>query len=471
MHSQSDICLRHIVNEIRKGLNTFRLTPNGNFEGKESVNYVYTGEDGRAENYRFLSPHIITTDIRAKDLRGSAQKYIEESLHADDAYLEKNEKIRMSEVPVVGEFSSFTTKIGRGAPKSTKAEQGFGLVTSLSQYKPAISNSCLIPDLEVNDMVDFIRIFKRLMFLATKDLFAGNVKKESTKKAVKYIPKRPNIERGNFPNAPHSQVLGRIALLGAIGELGKEEEYSEMVSHVLDKLKGRSIYIVKYGDADSFNYNQHIIELAKSAKLNSVVDSIYYSCLYNQDRRSWDNTEYKKFDMFASRFLQLFTRPAFKDFLSFRAEYPSPIELLMTTYFNKIEKMDKIIIDSVKSLGGWLNRVAYKAAIDDKESKLDLKQKKAKILVELESCIFAAKSPDALIAQTITRAGRLSNSDAPAEASLFIEETLCGRIDLNVAKNMLIAFSRIRTSKESTAQEPSSIVEQEEKTDEDYSQI
>ncbi len=471
LQNQSDIHLMHIVDEIRRGLNTFRLTPNGSYEGKETVFYEYTDEDGSAKNYKFLSPHIITTDMQARNLKSSALKYIEEVQDADDSVLEKSEKIGMSEVPIVGEFSSFSTEIGRGAPKSSKAEQGYGLVTSLTQYKPAIANSCLIPDLELNDMVDFIRIFKRLLFIATKDLFVGKVKKEITKNSEKFIPKRPKIERGNFPNAPYSQVLGSLALLGAIGELRKEEEYSNIVANVLDKLKNRSIYIVKYGDAKSFTYSQYIIELAKSAKLSSVVDSIYYSVLYNQDKRGWDNPEYLKFDLFVSRFLQLFNRPAFKDFLSFRAEYPQPIELLMTTYFNKIENMDKKIIDSVKCLGGWLNRVAYKAAIEDKESKLDTKQKKSKILVELESSIFAAKTPDALIAQTITRAGRLSDSDAPAEASLFIEETLCESIDLNVAKNMLIAFSRIRTSKESTTQGTSSIVLREEENNEDYSQI
>ena len=344
-------------------------------------------------------------------------------------------------------------------------------MTSLTQYKPAISNSCLIPDLELKDMVDFIRIFKRLLFVATKDLFVGNVKKEITRNNEKYIPRRPSIERGNFPNAPHSKVLGSLALLGAIGELGKEEEYSEIVSNVLDKLKSRPFYIIEYGDAKSFTFSQFVIELAKSAKLSSVVDSIYYSSLYNQDSRGWDNTEYQKLDLFVSRFLLLFNRPAFKDFLSFRAEYPQPIELLITTYFNKIENMDKKIIDSVKCLGGWLNRVAYKAAIDDKESKIETKQKKSKILVELESSIFAAKTPDALIAQTITRAGRLSDSDAPAEASLFMEETLCGNIDLNVAKNMLIAFLRIRTSKEITSKEALSVICQEEEKNEDYSQI
>lgn len=479
LYNQSDIHLKHIVDEIKKGLNTFRLTPNGSYEGKATIPYKYTDEDGSAKNYMFLSPHIITTDMQARNLKGSALNYIKEAQNADDSFLERSEKIGMSEVPVVGEFSSFSTKIGRGAPKSTKAEQGFGLVTSLTQYKPAISvmtkvdgkpsysNVCLLPDLDLLEMVEFIKVFKRLLLTETNDLFVGNVIEENKK----YIPKRPKIWHGNFPNSPQSVALGSIALLAAIGELGKKADCSEIVMNVLESLKGRSIYLVKFGDANSFTYSQYVIELAKSAKLGSVVDSIYYSVLYNQDYRSWDNTEYQKFDLFLSRFLQLFNRPAFKDFLSFRAEYPQPIELLMTTYFNKIENMDKKIIDSVKCLGGWLNRVAYNAAIEDKESKLDIKQKKSKILVELESSIFAAKTPDALIAQTITRAGRLSESDAPAEASLFMEETLCGNIDLNVAKNMLIAFSRIRTSKENITQETSSTVSQEEDNSEDFSQI
>lgn len=471
LHNQNEISEVHILNEIKKGLNTFRLKPHYSWEGRETVEYAYTDEDGSAKEYKYLSPHIITTDIQAKNMKGAALKYIEEASHDNDGFLAKNEKIGMSEVPIVGEFASFSKTIGRGGPKATKKEQGFGLVTTLTQYKPAIARSCLIPDLEIPDLIDFICIFKRILFIATEGLFTGNVKIEETKKGKEYIPKRPQIERGNFPHAPQSEMLGSIALLGAIGELGKEANFSEMVKKVLEKLKGCSIYMVKYGEAKSFSFNQYIIELAQNSMLNSVVDSIYYSNLYNQDRRSWDNSEYQKFDLFASRFLLLFNRPSFKDFLSFRAEYPSQIEILITTYFKKIEKMDKQIIYSAKSLGRWLNAVAYKAAVEDKESKLDLKQKKSKILVEIESSIFAAKTPDALFAQTITRAGRLANSDAPAEASLFIEEALIGNLDLNTVKNMLIAFSRIRTLKNSTSSEDSTTISQEDKTCTDFSQI
>lgn len=77
------------------------------------------------------------------------------------------------------------------------------------------------------------------------------------------------------------------------------------------------------------------------------------------------------------------------------------------------------------------------------------------MLVELESSIFASKSPDALIAHTIARAGRLSATDAPAEASLFLEKVACGALTLEQGKNLLIAFSRLKatTSKSSDVQD------------------
>lgn len=466
LHDQSDISLDNIIDEIEKGINSFRLMPKCNYVGKESISFVYTDYHGGAEEYRFLSPHIITKDIKANNLVSSAHKYVEFKNDAKISLWSSNEKLGMSEVPIVGEFSSFSGNIGRCAPKASIAIKGYGLVTTLTRYKPSISNSCLIPDLEIDDMIDFIRVFKRLLFTSTTDLFIGRV----VKKSNKFVPQRPKIVKGNFPNAPKSEILGGVALLGALGELVKDAEYSDIVEHVLDRLKETSIYVISYGDAKSFRFSHHIVELAKKSKLCSVVDSLYYTKLYNQERRTWNNTEYKKFDLFASRFLQLFNRPSFKDFLSFRTEYLAQIEILFITYFNKIENMDKEIISSAKSLGSWLNKIAYIAAINDRESNVDVKQKKSKILVELESSIYSAKTPDALVAQTITRAGRLSNLDAPAEASLFVEETLSGNIDLNIAKNMLVAFSRIMTNKNMSGQNDDFDEEKEEES-EDYSQI
>lgn len=200
-----------------------------------------------------------------------------------------------------------------------------------------------------------------------------------------------------------------------------------------------------------FSFNHSIIRLAEKGKLRRIVDSLYYIVLYKEGRRTTNNAfEYQKFDLFASRFLQIFNRPTFKDFLAFRAEYPYDIELLLNTYFCDMEKIDKEIVTSAKELGKWLNYVAYRSAQQEVGTSSgwdDLIKAKAKILVELESSVFSAKSGDALIAYTITRAGRLSGFDAPTEASLFMEKAASGELPLEQAKNLLIAFSRLKSKK------------------------
>jgi len=217
------------------------------------------------------------------------------------------------------------------------------------------------------------------------------------------------------------------------------------------------MYMIKYGGAVTFTYNHYVIDLAKENKLSSIIDSLYYSKLYNQDRRTNINTEYQKFDLFTSRFLQLFTRAAFKDFLSFRAEYPEPVSNLLNTYFIKMEKINPEIVVSARQLGKWLNLVAYFVAkseigVGTPNYWEELRKVKSKVLVELESSTFSAKTGNALIAQVITRAGRLSGMDAPESASLYMEKTASGELPLDSAKNLLIAFSRLRNKKQSEEQ-------------------
>lgn len=219
--------------------------------------------------------------------------------------------------------------------------------------------------------------------------------------------------------------------------------------------------------------------------MRRIVDSLFYVELYKEGRRTTGNAfEYQKFDLFASRFLQMFNRPTFKDFLAFRAEYPYDIELLLNTYFCDMEKINEEIVTSAKELGKWLNYVAYRFALKEvgtlAQKKEDasanwenLMKNKAKVLVEFESSIFSAKSGDALIAHTITRAGRLSGFDAPTEASLFMEKTASGELPLEQAKNLIIAFSRLKSKKEEADKASSNdnqSIENEEMT-EDYSNI
>lgn len=483
-----EISLAHIKAEIEKGLNTFCVKPIEDIEGKQKVKYTFSREKNNAPNCVFLSPNVISSDMQAKNIFAAATKFIDIN---NTSNLSKIVDIGMSDMPITGEFLVFSEQgnISRGNPKATILEQGLALVTSLTPEKPCLQyridkqdrpemfNVCIIPDLSLESLISFIRLFKQMKVTQTNDLMKGNVvaaevKNKKGDDTIVYSPKRPLIYNGNFPNPPKSSALGSIALLGTMGEFVKNAEYSELAIRVLDDLKGSAMYMIKYGSATTFTYNHYVVELAKASKLKSVVDSMYYSQLYNQDRRKSKNTEYQKFDLFTSRFLQLFSNAAFKDFLAFRAEYPNPVGIILNTYFIKMEKIDSKIVASARQLGKWLNLVAYLAAkseVKDNEADYEtiIRNVKAKVLIELESSTFAAKTGDALIAQVITRAGRLSGLDAPESAALFMEQTASGELPLEKAKNLLIAFSRLKNKIESREQPLSATNESgEEETEE-----
>ena len=485
LHTEQDITFKEIKEELIKGLNAFSVKPIGDYCGKTKVSFGFTKEKNDAKKYIYLSPNTIASEMKASNLYNAICKTCsEENIDLHKAY-----KISQSEVPTSGEFNSFSDSgnIGRGKPSATVLDQCLALITSTTAFKPCLQyksgvgkvstdNTFLIPDLDISDLQNFIKLFKRIRIQKLdSSLMIGKVECET--RTLKYKPKRPNIFNGNFPNAPHSSALGSVALLGTIGEMTKEKDVSELAKKVLESLKDCNFYAIKYGDASVFSFNHSIIRLAERGKLRRIVDSLYYIVLYKEGRRTTNNAfEYQKFDLFASRFLQIFNRPTFKDFLAFRAEYPYDIELLLNTYFCDMEKIDKEIVTSAKELGKWLNYVAYRSAQQEVGTSSgwdDLIKAKAKILVELESSVFSAKSGDALIAYTITRAGRLSGFDAPTEASLFMEKAASGELPLEQAKNLLIAFSRLKSKKEETDKVTSSdnqSIENEEMT-EDYSNI
>ena len=469
------ITKEQITAEIEKGLETFRVQPAKNFAGKKTVEFIFSkSEKGDPSKSVFLAPNVLTTDQFAKNIWSEGHNLIIELKTTNP---DKLGDLKMSIAPTAGEYLSFSLQdtVGRGKPKVSLIEQGLSAVTTLTSNKPCLQyridkrgrpelyNVCIIPDLPIDELKDFIQFFKRMLKSETSsDLMFGNVLEKTTGKGenekVTYEAKRPLIFKGNFPNPPRSSALGSVALLGAIGEFAKEAEYSEQAKRVLESLKEATMYMIKYGGATTFIYNHYVIDLAKESKLKSIIDSLYYSKLYNQDRRSSQNSEYQKFDLFTSRFLQLFNHSSFKDFLAFRAEYPSPAKILFNSYFIKMEKIDPKIVSSARVLGKWMNLVAYftaKSEVTEPEKTPKyyeaLRKVKSKVLIELESSTFSAKTGDALIAQAVTRAGRISGLDAPEGAALFMEKTASGELPLENAKNLLIAFSRLINKEENNS--------------------
>ncbi len=491
--SFGDIEFSHIRTSLITNMETFRCLPSQNYEGKEKVRFNFKNEEVTSniknlpDKGIFLSPHIISTDGSAK----TTWKYAGEIAEALNTKKAKTFDALNATSPMAGDYIKFTDSGGtsKSSAKLDIFQAGFSMVSTLAQIKPVLQyriekkprpdlfNVCIIPDLSQHELIDFVLIYNKIIkSKLAEDLFLGDVlKKVEGKKGsetIKYQPKRPLIFRGNFPNPPRSSALGSVALLGAIGEFAKEAEVSSLALKVLDSLKEATMYMIKSGGASTFTYNHHVVDLAKEGKLREIVDSVYYTQLYNEGRRKSQSTEYQKFDLFASRFLQLFNRPSFRDFLSHRAEYPFQLYILFNTYFKKIEMIDPEIVASARKLGRWLNQVAYFAAKREVNNGSqnyweELRKAKSKVLIELESSTFSAKTGDALIAQAITRAGRISGMDAPEGATLFMEKTASGDLALENAKNLLIAFSRLKNKTELKEQPTDDLLEDDaEQTDE-----
>ena len=232
----------------------------------------------------------------------------------------------------------------------------------------------------------------------------------------------------------------------------------------MNRLKNTNIYLVSSDEIKAFSFNHVIIDLASKGKLQSIVDSIYRIELFKVGSRSKIDkfndirkNEYDRFDLFVSRFLTLFNKASFRGFFSFRAEYPNEMELLLKTYFCIMEKINEDIVNSAIAFGNWLNLQAFTYASKEipvnpnlnedikkekKEKQIELKNK---ILIQFESAIMSAKTGDALVAFITTRAARLTGYDIDEGAKLFMSKVSCGELPLEQAKNLLIAFSRLKT--------------------------
>ena len=318
--------------------------------------------------------------------------------------------------------------------------------------------TCIIPDLPLFEMKSFIGLFRKMNTQRTeKGLLTSKTFREQNEGEESQKIRRPKIFNGNYPNAPTNWAFGAPGLLGAIGEWAKEAEMVNWANEVLESLKNAPLYLVNYEKTELKSYSDYVVELAKNHQLNQIIKAIDQTLLYKDSNRYYGNPNYQTFYLMAGRFLQLYNAPAFQNFLSFRGSYDSDLVKLLNSYFMDNQKINPALVKSAKALGSWLNYTAYLAALKEMEHRNQkdqdsLYKAKAKFLTELESSALSAKSGSRLLAQIVTRAGRLTGRDAPAEASQFMEAVTTGEIDLKTAKDLMIAFSRLRNQREKSAE-------------------
>lgn len=410
------------------------------------------GQD--SANLYYLAPHIATGDTSANRLIGEVKKMVKKL--AKGKGLDKTVQLKRS-------FSPFTTKINEGSktlsnPKATLLQAGFTMAATLTHYKPAaqlnFKNQVIIPDLPLNDLLLFIDLFDKMCSLETDNLYVRELKAGNKNY-------RPPLFSGNYPNAPNTPVFGPVGLAGAIGVWAKKKKALAQMDKVLDKLVMNPIYLVSY-EASLFKQiylGHHVARLAKEQNLPKAINGLYYAEFYNTEHNKRDNPTRLLFLDMASRFLQLYSKSAFKDFLAFRLQYPHSFSPILEDYFMNEENISKEIIESARVYGSYLNYVAYligKNETENKETGRELNEAKARVLAQLESTAMSCKSSAALFAQLNVQAGRMSNIDVPEGASEFMEATNTGKISLETAQQLILAYMRLRSEKSAkTEDEPS----------------
>lgn len=419
---------------------------------------------GLASKGLYLYPSVVTIDGGAKDTFKNSVLILE-ALRAGKPF--------GSTVELSRSFAPTTAKINNGTasqtpPKGSLLEAACTVITTLTNLKPASwpgQNTVIIPDLPLLELLQFIGLFEAMSTadvgqslmvatLPTKEpVKEGNTTKPV--KAKKASPtseyKRPRLHAGNYPFAPqYSDAFGAIGLLGAIGRWAHRAQQTDWAARVLNSLADAPLYIVSYDKIQQVHFGHHVTRLALDHELSSLLATLYRDTLLYREpdaKQRYDNPTYQLFYFTAARFLQLFSRPAFIDFLAFRAEYDSELAPLFNEYFMNI---DPEIVRSAGALGRWLNTTAYLVARDEigtgTANPDDLvKKAKAKILVEFESAAMSAKSPQDLLFRISTRAGRLLQDDAPAAAERFMDATATGEISQQDATHLLVAYMRLRS--------------------------
>jgi len=479
-----------LAKAIEAGLENFRLMTHDNpqtaevlrfrtikaEELKKNKNLVFSA--GLSNRGIYLSPTIITNQSnqqQGKIIQGcfdNANKIVE--LLRSNSPLDKEDEFSRS-------FAPTTMKINNGgpqkAPKGNLFERACSVTTTITQIKPAFfyekNNTTIIPDLPLDELMDFIEIFQRMLNDSLKEnILEATIKPETTER--KYT--RPRIYNGNYPFAPREKAFGAVGLLAAIGKWGQRAKQIERAKRVLESIAGdethagRPMYVISYDNIAQVQFTHHVARLAVSGKLSDMISAFSYKTRLYADtdgarpnRHASDHkTNYELLSLMTGRFLQFFNQSAFQDFLAIWAEYQPIVEPLFREYFMETRMIDREIVESARALGQWLNRAAYKVAdadVEDKYSEAErakkVRQAKAKILVEFESAAMSATTPQDMMYRISTRAGRLLQMDMPAEATTFLDETLIGeKLRPKDALHLLIAYMRLRQNYEKATDDP-----------------
>lgn len=410
-------------------------------------------------NSYFIAPHATTNNNLA-----NAVKEIKALIaQLESQQVNKSVALKRSYAPHVAKINAGGKAMSD--PKTDVLQAAFTAVAMSTPLKPAaylgkdLGNNCIIPDLPFSDVDEFplkkfVELFGRMQPQLEDSAYQSSY--SDTDKRFK----RPAIFSGNYARAPKGVQLGSVSLLAAIGKWAEEYKllypdlYHQSAS-IMQKMAGRPIYIFSYEKTLQERFGHHLAHLATGGSLHGLLTKLNRVVLHRgEDLNPFTSPEWKHFRRHFDRFLRFFNRSSWVDFLSVRATYPAEFNDLFKYFFMKTYQLPEEVILSAMAYGRSLNRASYLAAkseVEDDQKKnrtgRNLNEYKNRVLVQLESTIRSAKTHTSLLAQIGTMVGRLTYREIDGRARHFMQQVAEGKLELDTAKNLMIAFMRVNAGK------------------------
>jgi hypothetical protein len=391
----------------------------------------FTWANYKSENLDKFGAHIIT-----KSKKGLI-KCIDDILcflSEEKVDLQKKVNLTNSLTPLGGEFNNGKS---RRSENVTLLEASLILLTGISLNKPSYrevkERKMIIPDLDLEDLVLFIKLFKRMYNSETKDLLKSNSNNSD-----------PLIMYGNFPNAPKYNFFKEIVLLASISNyIKRAKDGVEIYKNLTKSFKNKLLYVISNESKfEIYRLNDKLIDFIVEIDLVEIVNAIFNTYCINDKEFFKTNLFRFKF----SRFLNNMDDYHLKRLIKTTVLYDSKLEQLFSNYFLKNKNMDEKVLNSAKSIGRKINLYSF-LAIENREKIKDDKERmkieKIKNIQKIESIIHNSKNPIEMFSRITRQLQYKGNVELGEDCEVFINAMIDNKIKLEDGKNLILIYGRI----------------------------
>jgi hypothetical protein len=413
MESAFEERVKRLLREVRVHFPKPEYAPNTEVEGTPVQELDGTPGEQVGENGYFVRPHVLLGDGQLNGRYGFVKSPL------------PGKEIIQRYYPPATKLS-----VGKASASNVKKTRLFALactVTTLTPLKAArrtggSDRGAVIPDLPLAQLIAYLDLYVDL-----QPSLPAPTRAKTNDDGRPYLLQN----RGTFPNPPPGWSFGTLGVVAGIGAWARENGFFDDAEPVLEALATRRAYVIDTSGSNRVETaGSHVVRLAREGILRPALENAW---------KIETNAAEEDVQRLLRRWLLRFNDAYFKDFLSLRATYPPSFSPLIDAYF--MPEYDEDLIASARAAAQHINSQAFHAADGTGDTK---RQNKQTILSSLESMLYDCDSGPELIARISVQVGRLTGADFPPEAQAFFDRTTAGELTLEEARNLLVAYMRLR---------------------------